>query len=207
MSKVIKFRRRIGVRAAALVRRLLLVVVLLTGLDVVHDGRVGWPAMLAPGLASLTENAASVTDALIADEPAVEADLSGRVTRVIDGDSLEVHVFGVGPVEVRLHGIDTPEWDQPYGRAARAELRQLIETRRVRLASETIEAYGRLVATVYRDDLNVNHEMVRRGYAWWYRRYAGFDLALRRAEKEAREARRGLWRDEDPVPPWEWRRK
>jgi endonuclease YncB( thermonuclease family) len=272
MRKVIKFRRRSGVinfrrgmgfRAAALVRRLLLVVVLLTGLDVVHDGRVGWPGTLAPGLAaSLAESAASARawlekspafcsacgDEAVSDSPvamesaptvagapaqradpappaarpgaaeraapagderaqAVEADLSGRVERVIDGDSLQVRIEGLGLIEVRLHGVDTPEYDQPYGSAAERELRRLVAWQRVELVSETVDSYGRLVATVYRGDVNVNREMVSRGYAWWYRRYARFDAALRRAEKEARAQRRGLWRDDDPMPPWDWRRK
>lgn len=257
MSRMVRFRRGIGFRASALLRRLLLVALLLTGLDLVHDGRVGWPGILAPGvLASLHDAGASAqgwlqrspalctacggevvaeapvtprsrpsaalperdaapasgaagsaADTSPADEPAVEADLAGRVARVIDGDSLQVRVRGLGVIEVRLHGVDTPEWDQPYGRAARRELRRLVARQRVDLVSETTDSYGRLVATVYRGDLNVNREMVRRGYAWWYRRYAGLDFALRRAEKEARAQRRGLWRDDDPVPPWDWRRK
>ena len=206
MGRILRFRRGFRFWCSALARRLLLVALLVTGLDLVHDGRVGWPAMLAPGLASAPA-AREAPTAREADKRAIQADLSGRVERVIDGDSLRIRISGLGPVEVRLHGVDTPEYDQPYGSAAERELRRLVARQRVDLVSETVDSYGRLVATVYRGDLNVNRELVRRGYAWWYRRYARFDFALRRAEKEARAQRLGLWRDDDPMPPWDWRRK
>jgi type III restriction enzyme len=56
-------------------------------------------------------------------------------------------------------------------------------------------------------DLDVNLELVRRGLAWWYRHYAPKDKKLERAEEEeARTAKRGLWADAEPIPPWEWRK-
>ena len=42
---------------------------------------------------------------------------------------------------------------------------------------------------------------------WWYQRYAPGDHELERLEKSARENKRGLWADPDPIPPWEFRRK
>jgi endonuclease YncB( thermonuclease family) len=57
------------------------------------------------------------------------------------------------------------------------------------------------------DGRSLNHELVGAGLAWWYRRYAPGDLDLERLESEAREAKRGLWADAEPVPPWEWRRQ
>ena len=69
------------------------------------------------------------------------------------------------------------------------------------------DQYGRLVADVILPDgRNLNRELVRAGLAWWYRRYAPHDAELEALEAEARAARRGLWADPHPVPPWEWRR-
>ena len=51
----------------------------------------------------------------------------------------------------------------------------------------------------------LNQELVKAGFAWWYRRYAPDDETLVQLEREAREAKRGLWADPDPLPPWEWR--
>jgi len=53
----------------------------------------------------------------------------------------------------------------------------------------------------------LNHELVKAGFAWWYRRYAPDDDTLVQLEQEARDAKRGLWVDPHPVPPWQWRVK
>jgi micrococcal nuclease len=50
-----------------------------------------------------------------------------------------------------------------------------------------------------------NHELVRSGLAWWFEKYAPGDATLARLEAEAREARRGLWSQPHPIPPWDWR--
>jgi len=53
--------------------------------------------------------------------------------------------------------------------------------------------------------LACNHELVKFGWCRWYRKYAPGDTMLEELEKEAREAKNGLWADPQPVPPWEWR--
>jgi endonuclease YncB( thermonuclease family) len=52
------------------------------------------------------------------------------------------------------------------------------------------------------DGTNVNHELVKDGWCWWYRKYAPGDTVLEGLEKEAREAKKGLWVDPAPIPPW-----
>lgn len=56
------------------------------------------------------------------------------------------------------------------------------------------------------DDANVNQEHVKQGWCWWYRKYAPGDTVLEGLETEAREARKGLWADPAPVPPWVYRK-
>jgi endonuclease YncB( thermonuclease family) len=56
------------------------------------------------------------------------------------------------------------------------------------------------------DGTNLNHVLVKDGW-WWYRKYAPRDMALEGLENEAREARNGLWTEQNPVPPWEWRKR
>lgn len=56
------------------------------------------------------------------------------------------------------------------------------------------------------DGRSLNREMVRRGLAWWYRRYAPADSVLERLETGARDAGAGLWSQPNPVPPWNWRK-
>jgi len=139
-----------------------------------------------------------------ASDAAIPVDaIEHRVTRIVDGDT----VYTKDGTKIRLHGIDTPERDQPYGKQATRALDRLIKTKIFVLEKDT-DKYGRLVAVLYTPEgLNVNLEMVCGGHAWWYERYAGFDSDLEDCQESAQEARLGLWEDEDPMPPWVWRRK
>ena len=126
------------------------------------------------------------------------------VVRVKDGDSLVVDSNG-RQVEVRLAEIDAPEYDQPRGDEAHAALRSLVEGKDVRLDLIGGDAYRRIVARVFVDEIDVNAELLRRGLAWIRRAYDP-PAAMIRLEDEARQARRGLWADDDPVQPWIWRK-
>jgi endonuclease YncB( thermonuclease family) len=57
------------------------------------------------------------------------------------------------------------------------------------------------------DGMNLNQELVKQGWCWWYQKYAPGDTVLEGLEKDAREGKKGLWADPQPVPPWEWRKK
>ncbi len=131
---------------------------------------------------------------------------TGTVVEVRDGDTIEIDV-GTGTVAVRLHGIDCPESSQPYGQQAARYTSRRALGRRVTVEVTDRDRYGRLVGIVrLPDGESLNEALVAAGLAWWYRRYAPGDAALRRAEQQARDARRGLWSRAGPVPPWEWRR-
>jgi endonuclease YncB( thermonuclease family) len=68
------------------------------------------------------------------------------------------------------------------------------------------DRYGRILGDVFTPDgQSLNQELVRAGYAWWFRRYSK-DIVLAQLEEEARIAKRGLWADPHAVPPWEWRK-
>jgi len=132
-------------------------------------------------------------------------DLSGRVVKVTDGDTITLLDANQTQHKVRLYGIDTPEYKQPYSRAATKALAGLVEGEGVRVDVKDTDRYGRTVGVVYMGSVNVNLEMVKSGYAWWYKKYAPLDDDLRVAEERARTDRLGLWADPNPVPPWEWR--
>jgi micrococcal nuclease len=133
-----------------------------------------------------------------------ERKLGGRVTRVVDGDTVHVRLAGRDET-VRYIGIDTPESVRPgtpvqcYAEAASARNRRLVTGREVTLRTdaESRDRYGRLLAYVYRrgDGLFVNAELVREGFATILTippnvAHAAELLALERA---ARKAGRGLW--------------
>ena len=136
---------------------------------------------------------------------AVPPPFEGRVVAVHDGDTISVLRHGHS-VRVRLHGIDCPELGQAFGRAAKRAASSLVFKREVRVVPVDVDRYGRPVARVFLGSTDINLELVRRGLAWHFVRYAPHDSALANAEREARSARRGLWAERNPVPPWTWRR-
>lgn len=131
---------------------------------------------------------------------------------ITDGDTLTALTADNVQMKVRLAGIDTPERGQPYYKAAKQALSDLAFDRNAVIDFNKQDRYGRTVAKVLVDGRDVNLAIVTQGWAWWYRKYATEQSAedqklYEAAENDARSARRGLWADPEPVPPWEWRRK
>lgn len=128
-----------------------------------------------------------------------------KVVGISDGDTLTV-LRGREQVRVRLHGIDCPESRQDFGTRARQLAADLAFGEVVTVEPVDTDRYGRIVAVVtLPDGRTLNHELVKAGLAWWYRRYAPDDRTLAALEAEARAARLGLWSQPEPTPPWEWR--
>jgi micrococcal nuclease len=133
--------------------------------------------------------------------------LPGRVVGVVDGDTIDVKLAS-GMVRVRLHAIDAPERDQPRGATSKAALSRLVYGKEVGVEPIEQDRYDRLVARLWLGELDVNAEMIRRGEAWVYRRYAE-DPAYCAYERTARDLHRGLWSlpADQVAAPWEWRRR
>jgi micrococcal nuclease len=145
-----------------------------------------------------------------ADPPKPLPVLAGVVTKVNDGDSIEVRLDS-GPARVRLSAIDTPEYDQPYGTQSSSALKAMLAVdSKVELEVVTQDKFNRFVAIVWLvtgdQRRNLNEAMLRDGHAWAYRRYMS-DPKFCDIEAEARDAKRGLWAQ--PVSEWvyppEWR--
>jgi micrococcal nuclease len=130
---------------------------------------------------------------------------SGEVISVIDGDTIDVLHNGQAE-RIRLNGIDCPEKGQAYGKKAKQFTSGLVFGKQVTVKTFKKDRHGRTVADVLLPDrTNVSHELVKAGLAWWYKQYAKHDETLAQLEGEAREQKRGLWSDPNPVPPWEVR--
>jgi endonuclease YncB( thermonuclease family) len=142
---------------------------------------------------------------LLAFAPGARAELiEARVTHIGDGDSLSVCIAG-HEARVRLMYIDAPEYRQAFGKEARRSLAELCADQVARLAWEQKDRYGRILARVSCQDIDVNAEQVRRGMAW----VSSLDKpedSFYVAQRRARETGLGLWSDPDRIPPWEWRR-
>lgn len=151
---------------------------------------------------------------------------TGKVAQVKDGDTVVIEPLEGGHFfTCRLYGIDAPEIahhskpGQPYGEEAKTELKRLVLGQVVYVETTGVKTYNREVCILrikitqptyppLSYDININLEMVRRGYAWAYKKYLKrpYISEYIEAEKEAREKRLGLWQQANPQPPWEFRR-
>jgi micrococcal nuclease len=144
---------------------------------------------------------------LLFSSPSSATEFTGKVVGIQDGDTLTVLQDGGVATRIRLWGIDAPEKRQAYSNASKQYLATLAFGKRVKVLVHDTDRYGRTVAEIILPDgRNTNQEMVKAGYAWWFRKYAPNDSALANLESDARKAKRGLWADPHAVPPWEYRR-
>ena len=136
---------------------------------------------------------------------------SGKVVGISDGDTITVlEPIKKTPVKIRLYGIDTPEKKQAFGTRAKQFTSDLCFGKIVEVKPVNKDRYRRTVALIRLEDGRVlNEEIVRAGFAWVYERYCRKSIReeWKQLEEKARAAGLGLWKDKDPVPPWEFRRK
>lgn len=131
--------------------------------------------------------------------------LDGRVVRIVDGDTLVLLTEDRDQVKVRLSEIDAPETSQAYGRKSKNALASICAGKTASLLNTGKDRYGRTLARVICGDIDANATMVEQGFAWVYDRYVK-DQSLYSLQNEAKEKRLGLWRDANPLAPWEYRR-
>ena len=149
-----------------------------------------------------------------------EARLWGTVRMVQYGVQLTVVSPDLGPMQVRLLGVELPEpprpssageveGGQPFGTQAFAYLRDLALERQVQLVTYGKDRMGRLLSVVWLGDINLNVALVKEGLAWVdpSLTITAARAALDVAERQARVGKYGLWALPNPEPPWEYRRR
>jgi endonuclease YncB( thermonuclease family) len=135
---------------------------------------------------------------------AAAEEYNAKVIVVIDGDTLVVLHNGAKE-KIRLANIDAPEKNQPYGMDARQAMFSLVFKKQARIEPKAVDKYGRTVALVSVDGIIINEDMVKRGMAWEYSYFKPGRVYMA-LQSEAQQARRGLWSQRNPIPPWVWRR-
>ena len=131
--------------------------------------------------------------------------IRSRIFHIVDGDSYSVTTPDGEKLRVRMEGIDAPEKSMPYFEESRDYLNKLTEGEELIIIVHGVDRYSRILAYTYlRDGRELSHEMLLAGYAWHYKQY-NKKKALRTMEKIARTTKRGLWKDKNPQPPWEFR--
>jgi micrococcal nuclease len=108
-----------------------------------------------------------------------------------------------------LYGIDTPESKQAFGTGAKNFTYAMVYRKSVNVEPVATDRYGRTVGIVNVDKKCLNSELIRNGLAWVYDRYCKKDMCdkWQQLEEEARQSKKGLWLQDNPVEPWTYRRK
>lgn len=134
------------------------------------------------------------------------SNIYGKVVSISDGDTLTV-LQGNTQYKIRLNGIDCPEKSQAYGTKAKEFTSDLVFGKVVTVNIKEKDRYGRYVADIILEDGTVlNSELVRNGFAWHYKQYSD-DSSLAELEDAAKSQGVGLWADNSPTPPWEFRKE
>jgi endonuclease YncB( thermonuclease family) len=141
--------------------------------------------------------------------------MQGEIMQVKDGDTVVISPAEGGQFFIcRLYGIDAPETarrgraGQPHGEESTRKLKQLVLGQTVDVKLTGRRTHNREVCIIRKNGQDINLEMVRLGYAWAFRRFLEMPHASEyiSAENEARKNKRGLWKDTNPTPPWEFRK-
>jgi micrococcal nuclease len=131
---------------------------------------------------------------------------SGKVAKVIDGNTLEVVATDSTTYKIMLYGIDSPELGQEYGEQAKHFLEKLLLGKSVTVNVKGKDRLGtRLGVVVAQGDVDPRYEMLKKGLAWT--REINPDAELEALKDQAREKGNGLWKDGNPTPPWTFRRQ
>lgn len=141
-----------------------------------------------------------ITSTIHADE------IRGKVISIEDGDTITVLDAAKERHRIRLEGIDAPERGQAFGTRSKELMRQEVGGKDVVIIWTKKDRYGRILGDVLLGEHNINFEMVKEGMAWHFKQYSK-SKELAEAEVQARQERKGLWADKEPIPPWEFRKR
>lgn len=129
--------------------------------------------------------------------------VSGKVISIIDGDTYDLLIQGNRTIRIRMEGIDAPEKGMPFYQISKKYLSQLCFNKLVFLKITDKDQYNRYLGYTYLDDgTELSQEMIKAGLAWHFIKYNS-DSTLSRLEFEARNQKKGLWVDENPMTPWD----
>lgn len=133
---------------------------------------------------------------------------SGRVVSVRGPDLIRVSHPVKGVVTIMLYGVDAPENGQPFFKQAKKFVQKRLQGQEVDVLE--LETPQKIVTgVIVLDGININELVLKSGYGWVYKEFCDQDFCTEwlSYEEQARNNKKGLWQDDDPSPPWEWRRQ
>jgi micrococcal nuclease len=132
--------------------------------------------------------------------------MSGQVITVIDGNTVEVQTETNEVMTIILADIDCPELSQEFGTEAKKFLEKLILKKAVRIELRGKDRKGNNLGVVLiKGKTDARIELLQQGLAWTSERSPNPDLESHRTS--AQQEGKGLWKHENPTPPWIYRRE
>lgn len=129
---------------------------------------------------------------------------TAKIIGVKDGDTVVI-LWENKPQTVRLAHVDCPEKNQPFGAKAKIFVSDFCFGKKVQVVvAGKPNRNGRWIAEIFYNNKNLNKELVRNGLAWHFKKYSK-NQNYAQLEREARKNNIGLWQQESPVEPWNWR--
>lgn len=150
-------------------------------------------------------SAVALASILLIADPAVANSFLANVVSVADGDTLTINNDGTQQ-QVTLEDVDAPEITQPHGEAAQRFTANLCLRKRVEVVQTETEDGKTLVKIKLPNGSDLAENLLRNGWAWYRQKQEIPNVALRHLEESARHSHLGLWQDEHPEPPWEYRK-
>ena len=138
--------------------------------------------------------------------------IQGNVVGVSDGDTITFLDATNTQHKIRLQGIDAPEKAQAFGQKSKQSLHQLVHSKQVTIEYQKKDKYGRTLGKVLQNGTDVCVAQIKLGMAWHYKQYESEQSKEDRetysqAELAARTEAKGIWKDKNPTPPWEFRKQ
>jgi micrococcal nuclease len=131
---------------------------------------------------------------------------TSNVVSITDGDTITILLKDKTQQKVRLEEIDCPEKSQSFGKQAKEILSKKIFGKNIDISWTKKDQYGRVIGKVYLNGRYINKEMVQEGWAWHYTKYSK-SSEMASAQLHAQKYKLGLWKDKNPIPPWDFRKK
>lgn len=126
-----------------------------------------------------------------------------KIIKIYDGDTITALTSQKEKIKIRLYGIDAPELKQPFGKASKRHLIDLISNKSLNINEKGKDKYGRTLAVLYNGDKDINAQMVIDGYAWAYDKFSKDYVTF---QQNAQLLKKGLWIDKDVVRPSDFRK-
>ena len=146
------------------------------------------------------------TNCIVHSQTQIPKTFQAKVVGIKDGDTFKV-LYNNSEITIRLNHIDCPEKNQPYGKNAKWKASDLCFGKMVKIVSNgKKDRYKRLIAEVYFNNININKELVKNGLAWHFKKYSS-DVEYAKIERQARKSKVGLWKEKNPIAPWDWKKK